>query len=122
MFPNPFLLLGMGSGDETTVNREYFDVKIFSDNMACAKIKRLKYMRNINDNAVQGCLFENYLTRNSYYRMKYFRHEIFAIYGISNIFQKEHKSNRGREGGEERENCQYKIHIKDDLNFYITHS
>ena len=33
-----------------TVNREYFDVKIFSDSMACAKIKRMKYMRNINDN------------------------------------------------------------------------
>ena len=46
-----------------TVNREYFDVKIFSDSMACAKIKRTKYMRNINDNAVQGCLSENYLTR-----------------------------------------------------------
>ena len=41
----------------STVNREYFDVKIFSDSMACAKIKRMKYMRNINDNAVQGvCL------------------------------------------------------------------
>ena len=32
--------------------------------MACAKIKRTKYMRNINDNAVQGRLSENYLTRN----------------------------------------------------------
>ena len=41
----------------TTVNREYFDVKIFS--MACAKIKRTKYMRNINDNAVQGRLSKN---------------------------------------------------------------
>ena len=46
-----------------TVNREHFDVKIFSDSMACAKIKRTKYLRNINDNAVQGCLSENYLTR-----------------------------------------------------------
>ena len=27
-----------------TVNREYFDVKIFSDSMACAKIKRTKYI------------------------------------------------------------------------------
>ena len=45
-----------------TVNREYFDVKIFSDSMACVKIKRTKYMRNINDNAVQGRLSENYLT------------------------------------------------------------
>ena len=32
--------------------------------MACAKIKRMKYMRNINDNAVQGRLSENYLMRN----------------------------------------------------------
>ena len=47
----------------TTVNREYFDVKIFSDSMACAKIKRMKYMCNINDNAVQGRLSENYLMR-----------------------------------------------------------
>ena len=32
--------------------------------MAYAKIKRTKYMRNnINDNAVQGRLSENYLTR-----------------------------------------------------------
>ena len=46
-----------------TVNREYFDVKIFSDSMACAKIKRTKYMRNINEDAVQGRLSENYLTR-----------------------------------------------------------
>ena len=46
-----------------TVNREYFDVKIFSDSLACAKIKRTKYMRNINDNAVQGRLSENYLTQ-----------------------------------------------------------
>ena len=43
--------------------REYFDVKIFSDSMACAIIKRTKYMRNINNNAVQGRLSENYLTR-----------------------------------------------------------
>ena len=50
----------------TTVNREYFDVKIFSDSMACAKIKRTKYMCSINDNAVQGRLSENYLTRKSF--------------------------------------------------------
>ena len=45
-----------------TVNREYFDVKIlFSDRMACAKIKRTKYMRNIiNNNAVQGSLSEKF--------------------------------------------------------------
>ena len=35
------------------VNREYFIVKLFSDSLAYAKIKR-KYMRNINNNAVQG--------------------------------------------------------------------
>ena len=46
-----------------TVNREYFDVKLFLDSMACAKIKRTKYMRNINDNAVQDHLSENYLTQ-----------------------------------------------------------
>ena len=55
MHPNYFQI--------TTVNCEYFDVKIFSDSMTCAKIKRTKYMRNINDNAVQGRLSENYLTR-----------------------------------------------------------
>ena len=40
-------------------------VKIFFGSMACAKIKCTKYMalRNINDNAVQGRLSENYLTR-----------------------------------------------------------
>ena len=37
-----------------TLNCEYFDVKIFSDSMACAKIERMKYMCNINDNVVQG--------------------------------------------------------------------
>ena len=46
-----------------TVNREYFDVKIFSDTMACVKIKRTKYMRDIiNDNVVQDHLSENYLS------------------------------------------------------------
>ena len=50
-------------GLATTVNREYFDVKIFSDGIACAKIKRTKYTCNVNDNEVQGRLFENYLTR-----------------------------------------------------------
>ena len=63
-----------------TVNREYFDVKIFSDSMACAKIKRTKYMRDINDNAVQGRLSEKLIINAKNYRMKYFRHEIFAIY------------------------------------------
>ena len=53
-----------------TVNREYFDIKLFSDSMACAKIKRTKFMRNINSNAVQDRLSENYLTRK-------LSHEIF---------------------------------------------
>ena len=38
-------------------------------------------MRNINNNVVQGRLSENYLMPKNY-RMKYFRHEIFMIYGI----------------------------------------
>ena len=42
----------------TTVNREIFVVKIFSDSMASVKI-----MHIINDNAVWGRLSENYLTR-----------------------------------------------------------
>ena len=50
-------------GLATTVNREYFDVKIFSDSIVCAKIKGTKYMRNINDNEVQGRLSKTYLTR-----------------------------------------------------------
>ena len=45
-----------------TVNREYFVVKIFSESLACAKIKCTKYMSNINDNVVQGRLSKNYLT------------------------------------------------------------
>ena len=40
------------------------------------KLNAQKYMRNINDNAVQGHLSDNAKD----YRMKYFRHEIFAIY------------------------------------------
>ena len=47
----------------STINCEYFDVKIFSDSMACAKIKHIKDILNINDSAVQGCLSENCLTR-----------------------------------------------------------
>ena len=53
--------------------REYFVVKIFSDSLACEKIKRTKYMHNINNNVVQGRLSENCLTRKIF-------HEIFAIY------------------------------------------
>ena len=47
----------------TTVNWEYFVVKIFSDSLAYAKIKHAKYMRIIISNAVRGRLSENYLTR-----------------------------------------------------------
>ena len=45
-----------------TVNCEYFVVKIFSDSLPCVKIKHAK-IHNIDDNAVQGRLSENYLTR-----------------------------------------------------------
>ena len=45
-----------------TVNHEFFVAKIFSDNLACAKIKPTKYMRNINNNVVQDRLSKNYLT------------------------------------------------------------
>ena len=64
-----------------TVNREYFVIKIFSDSLACAKIKRTKNIRNINDNAVHAGSFVRKLFNMKIYRMKYFRHEIFAIYG-----------------------------------------
>ena len=50
--------------------------------MAYVKIKRTKYMRNINDNAVQGRLSENYLTQRII-AWNTLRHEIFAIYGTS---------------------------------------
>ena len=60
--PNFCAMLLVALQVKDTVNREYFDVKIVSDSMACAKIKHTKYMRDINDNAVQGRLSENYLT------------------------------------------------------------
>ena len=43
----------------STVNRETFVVKIFSDSMASAKI-----MRIINDNAVWGRFVQKFITRN----------------------------------------------------------
>ena len=49
--------------------------------MACAKIKRMKYMRNINDNVVQACCGKLFNAKK--YRMKYFRLEIFVIYGMT---------------------------------------
>ena len=55
----------------STVNREYFDVKIFRTAWLVRKLNaRNTCMRNINDNAVQGRLSENYLTRK-------LSHEIF---------------------------------------------
>ena len=36
-----------------TVNCENLVVEIFSDSLACAKIKCMKYMRNINYNIMQ---------------------------------------------------------------------
>ena len=45
-----------------TINREQLVVKIFSDSLACAKLKCTKiHMQYYN--AVEDCLSENYLTR-----------------------------------------------------------
>ena len=46
------------------VNREYFVAKMFSDSLPYVKIKldARKYLCNINNITVQGCLSENYLT------------------------------------------------------------
>ena len=49
----------------STVNREIFVVKIFSDSTASAKI-----MRIINSDAVRGCLSEN-LFNTKIYHTKY---------------------------------------------------
>ena len=73
---NPPLIISL----TPTISREYFDAKIFSDSMACAKIKCMKYIRSINDNAVESLVRK--LFNKKMYRMKYFRHEIFAIYGM----------------------------------------
>ena len=64
-------------GNQATVNREYFVVKIFSDSLAYAKIKRTKHMYNINDHVVQGHLSGNYLIR----KLIAWDMKIFAIYG-----------------------------------------
>ena len=53
-------------------------LKYFRTAWLVQKLNVQKYIRNIDDNAVQGRLSENYLN----YYMKYFRHEIFAIYDI----------------------------------------
>ena len=58
-----------------TVNREIFVVKIFSDSVASAKIKRRKSMRIINDNAVRPARgpgsFVRKLFNTKIYRTKY---------------------------------------------------
>ena len=61
-----------------TANREYFVVKIFSDSLACAQ---LNARNNINNNVIQGHLSENLFNMKNY-RMKYFRHEIFAMFTV----------------------------------------
>ena len=55
----------------TTVNREYFDVKIFSDSMACTKIKRTKYMHNIKATMQYRVVCPKLFNAKNY-RMKYF--------------------------------------------------
>ena len=55
-----------------------FIAKIFSDSLTYVKIKRAKIHNS--DNAIQDCLSENYFNAKNYCT-KYFRHEIFAIYG-----------------------------------------
>ena len=59
------------------------NIKIFSDSMACAKIKRTKYMCNINENAVQGRLSENYSMQKIIAWNIW--HEIFVIYGTTDF-------------------------------------
>ena len=51
------------SCSSSTVDREIFAVKLFSDSMASPKIKHTKNMRIINDSVVRGGLSKNYLTR-----------------------------------------------------------
>ena len=47
-----------------TVNRKMFVVKIFSDSMGSAKIKRMNIMHIINANVLRGRLSGNYLHEN----------------------------------------------------------
>ena len=60
-------------------------LKYFQTAWLVRKLNAQKYMRNINDNEVQGRLSEK-IFNVKIYRMKYFRHEIFAIYGIISEF------------------------------------
>ena len=70
------------SGSPHTVNRKIFVVKIFSDSMGSAKIKRTNIMRIINANVVRGRLSENYLTRKlitlNIFDTKYYRFTVVA--------------------------------------------
>ena len=76
------------------VNREIFVVKIFSDSMASAKIKRTKIMHIINNKAIRGRLSENYLTRKFITQnicdTKYlqFTVSLCSIYTVKRITQK----------------------------------
>ena len=58
--------------------------KIFWTPWLVRKLNARKYMRNINDNVVQGHLSKNYLTVKNYC-MKYFGDEIFAISGSLSV-------------------------------------
>ena len=70
-----------------TVNHEYFVVKIFSDSLAYAKIKRREYMCNINHNVVQGCLSENYLTlKATFCLIQMYKHNYIKIKTKTSIF------------------------------------
>ena len=53
-------------------------LKYFRTAWLVRKLNARKYMRNINDNVVQDRLSEKFNAK--IYRMRYFRHEIFAIY------------------------------------------
>ena len=59
----PLVAFILPNVQSSTVNREYFVVKYFQTAWLARKLNTRKYIRNINDNAVQGRLSENDLTR-----------------------------------------------------------
>ena len=61
---------------DITVNHKYFVVKLFLDSLGCAKIKCTK----IHAQYCSTGSFVRKLFNMKNYCMKYFRHEIFAIY------------------------------------------
>ena len=63
---------------DITVNHKYFVVKLFLDSLGCAKIKCTK----IHAQYCSTGSFVRKLFNMKNYCMKYFRHEIFAIYSI----------------------------------------